>query len=182
MGRAKIPMAAFKEALGVEIEDKRWLKAIPHVLVKAAEITAYVLSEENVPPGAEVSLLLTVDAEIQTLNSAYRGYDKPTNVLSFPQKDLTLSSGGNIVYALEEAAFSRPLGDVVMAYETISKEAEAAHIPFEQHFAHLLIHGLLHLLGYDHEEDDDAEAMERREAFLLAHFGIEDPYRRTIKT
>ncbi len=102
----------------------------------------------------ELSVLLTDDAEIRTLNAQWRQQDKPTNVLSFPAP-----AAGNMQPKL--------LGDIVIAYETTAREAETEHKPFEHHLSHLAVHGFLHLLGYDHESDDEAETMERLEREIL---------------
>ena len=106
----------------------------------------------------ELSLVFTDDAAIQRLNRDYRGKDKPTNVLSFPQ------SGGPL------------LGDIVLAWETVSREAGLAEKPVKAHMAHLIVHGFLHLLGYDHEADEEAEEMEALERAALRRMGIADPY------
>ena len=107
---------------------------------------------------AELSILFTDDAAVQRLNRDYRGKDKPTNVLSFPQ------SGGPL------------LGDIVLAWETVSREAGLAEEPLKAHMAHLILHGFLHLLGYDHEADEEAEEMEALERAALRRMGIADPY------
>ena len=116
---------------------------------------------------AEIAVMLTDDAGIRTLNSNWRGIDKPTNVLSFPA--LQASPGGP-----DDAP--RMLGDIAIAYETTRKEADDEQRPFDHHLSHLAVHGFLHLIGYDHEKDDDAEAMETLEQEILAHLGIPDPY------
>jgi probable rRNA maturation factor len=116
---------------------------------------------------AEIAVMLTDDAGIRTLNSNWRGIDKPTNVLSFPA--LQASPGGP-----DDAP--RMLGDIAIAYETTRKEADDEQKPFDHHLSHLAVHGFLHLIGYDHEKDDDAEAMETLEQEILAHLGIPDPY------
>ena len=115
----------------------------------------------------ELAVMLTDDAGIRTLNSNWRGIDKPTNVLSFP--------------ALQPAAGApadapRMLGDIAIAYETTRKEADEEEKPFDHHLSHLAVHGFLHLIGYDHDKDDDAEAMEGLEREILAQLGIPDPY------
>ena len=115
------------------------------------------------PPGAEVSVVLTDDAAIRSLNRQWRGRDAATNVLSFP--------------APRAAAGQAPmLGDIVVAFETLAREAEAEGKPFAAHLAHLVVHGFLHLLGFDHENDADADNMEARERAILAALGIQDPY------
>jgi probable rRNA maturation factor len=102
---------------------------------------------------------------VQALNRDWRGIDKPTNVLSFP--------------APEPAAGirPRPLGDIAIAYETTRREAESESKPFAHHLSHLAVHGFLHLIGYDHETDDEAETMENLEREILSQLGVPDPYR-----
>lgn len=121
---------------------------------------------------AEVSVRLTSDAEVQALNREYRGKDSPTNVLSFPmvQPDL--------LDALANSDDGETLlGDIVLAHGVTAREAEDKGIALDAHATHLIVHGLLHLLGYDHEQGDaDAEAMEELERAALASLGIADPY------
>ena len=117
-----------------------------------------------VPEAAELSLVLLDDARIRELNRDWRGFDKPTNVLSFPGADADDDDPGPL------------LGDVFVAHETLAREAEAEGKRLEDHFAHLLVHGLLHLFGFDHETDDEAEEMEALETEILAGLGIADPY------
>lgn len=112
---------------------------------------------------AELSIVLTDDAEQQLLNKEWRQIDKPTNVLSFPQIEPFGPVRGI-------------LGDIVLARETIVREAAELEKPFEQHFAHLVVHGFLHILGYDHIEEADALEMEALETRVLAALGIPDPY------
>lgn len=118
--------------------------------------------------GAELAVMLTDDAGIRTLNSNWRGIDKPTNVLSFPALQPTGPGG------LDDAP--RMLGDIAIAYETTRKEADDEQKPFDHHLSHLAVHGFLHLIGYDHDTDDDAEVMESLEREILAQLGIPDPY------
>jgi probable rRNA maturation factor len=117
---------------------------------------------------AELAVMLTDDAGIRTLNLNWRGVDKPTNVLSFPALPPTGSGGPDDA--------PRMLGDIAIAYETTRKEADDEQKPFDHHLSHLAVHGFLHLIGYDHEQDDDAEAMETLEQEILAQLGIPDPY------
>ncbi|WP_158671112.1 rRNA maturation RNase YbeY [Bradyrhizobium guangdongense] len=117
---------------------------------------------------AEVAVMLTDDAGIRTLNSNWRGIDKPTNVLSFP----ALQPEG----AWKEGDAPRMLGDIAIAYETMRREADEEQKPFDHHLSHLAVHGFLHLIGYDHENEGDAEEMEALEREILAHLGIPDPY------
>ena len=117
---------------------------------------------------AELAIMLTDDAGIRTLNANWRGIDKPTNVLSFPalQPTGTPSAGDP----------PRMLGDIAIAYETTRREADDEQKPFEHHLTHLTIHGFLHLIGYDHETDEEAGEMEDLERKILAQLGIPDPY------
>jgi len=117
---------------------------------------------------AELAVMLTDDSGIRTLNNNWRGIDKPTNVLSFPALQPTGTATPSDV--------PRMLGDIAIAYETTRKEADDEQKPFEHHLSHLAVHGFLHLIGHDHENDDDAEAMEGLEQEILAHLGIPDPY------
>lgn len=117
---------------------------------------------------AELAVMLTDDAGMRTLNSNWRGIDKPTNVLSFPALQPTGASNS------DEAP--RMLGDIAIAYETTRREAVDEQKPFAHHLSHLAIHGFLHLIGYDHEKDDEAETMEALEAEILAQLGIPNPY------
>jgi probable rRNA maturation factor len=113
----------------------------------------------------EVAVMLTDDARIRELNREWRGQDKATNVLSFPA-------------AQPPGESSQPLmlGDIAIAFETTRNEAETEGKPFQNHLSHLAIHGFLHLLGYDHLDDDEAEEMEGLERDILAKLGIADPY------
>ena len=114
---------------------------------------------------AELAIVLTDDARIHALNRIWRGLDKPTNVLSFPAKDRAGAEGAPAL-----------LGDIVIAYETAKREALAQDTPFLHYLAHLTVHGFLHLRGYDHEAEEEAETMERLERQILARMNIADPY------
>jgi len=120
----------------------------------------------------EISVRFTSDAEVHTLNRAYRGKDKPTNVLSFPMAEpalLAAAADGDDIEIL--------LGDLVLAHGVCAREAQERGIPMATHASHLLVHGTLHLLGQDHETSDaDADAMEDAERRALATLGISDPY------
>lgn len=118
----------------------------------------------------EISVTLTSDEQVRSLNAQWRGKDKPTNVLSFPM----LESAD-----LHQAIVAGPemlLGDIILAHGVCSSEARDKGVTVEQHASHLLVHGTLHLLGYDHHEDTEAEDMERREVRALAKLGISNPY------
>jgi rRNA maturation RNase YbeY len=117
----------------------------------------------------EVSIVFTSNVEVQKLNATYRGKNKPTNVLSFPSGLFKSEKEHQQVPAI-------PLGDVVLGYETVKQEATEQDIAFPDHLSHLLIHGFLHLLGYDHELNDDAEIMEALEIQHLKTLGIKNPY------
>ena len=117
---------------------------------------------------AELAIMLTDDAGIRILNNNWRGIDKPTNVLSFPALQPAGPGGPDDA--------PRMLGDIAIAYQTTRKEADDEQKPFDHHLSHLAVHGLLHLIGYDHENDADAEIMEALEAEILAQLGIPNPY------
>ncbi len=123
----------------------------------------------------ELSIRLTDDLEIQQLNRRHRGQDKPTNVLSFPSL-----SDEQIKKFFKEGrdipAYPVALGDIIFALGAIEKEAAAQGKSLADHFCHLCLHGMLHLLGYDHIEDDEAEEMEAAEKMLLSKLSIDDPY------
>lgn len=126
-------------------------------------IEALKQSKAKVKGAAELSILLTNDAEQQALNKQWRGKDSSTNVLSFPQ----IEPFDPVVGIL---------GDITLARETVVREAEEQGVTFEAHFTHLVVHGFLHILGYDHIDDDEATTMESLETAILARLGIDDPY------
>jgi probable rRNA maturation factor len=119
--------------------------------------------------GAELAVMLTDDTGIRTLNNNWRGIDKPTNVLSFP----ALQPTGE---ARSDDDAPRMLGDIAIAYETTRREADDEQKRFDHHLTHLAVHGFLHLIGYDHEKDQDADTMEALETEILMQLGIPDPY------
>ena len=142
---------------------KGWAGALPgaEAVAHRAANAAWKAAGDG---AAELSILLSGDEEVRMLNRDYRSQDKPTNVLSFPAGD--------------EDAAGRPrlLGDVVLALETIEREAAAQSKPLADHLSHLTMHGVLHLLGHDHETETQATAMEALETEILRGLGIADPY------
>lgn len=144
----------------IQIEADGWPSETMLEPVVARVLDALMI--ELPQSGGELSLLLTDDASVRALNARWRGVDKATNVLSFPQ----------------ELPGSSLLGDVVLALETLRDEARDGGVPFEHHLSHLLLHGILHLLGYDHEEERDADTMEALEIAILRRLGIGNPYKR----
>ncbi len=151
--------------IDVLVESDLWNETedIRPVARRAIRKAAAVLST----PGAELAVVLTDDSAIRLLNRAWRGVVAATNVLSFPTKR---AGDGPLL-----------IGDIVLAYETIADEARAEHKPFAHHVAHLAVHGFLHLLGYDHGRNEDAEVMEQVELDVLRRLAIPDPYRRPAR-
>ena len=126
----------------------------------------------------EISVLACDDARIAELNAEFRGKPTPTNVLSWPSEERGADADGGRPDAPDpDDPMAAELGDIAIAYETCAAEAEAANKPIDQHVTHLLVHALLHLLGYDHERDKDAALMEGIETAILASLGHPDPYR-----
>jgi probable rRNA maturation factor len=149
-------------AIDIAIEAGPWqAQQDEAVVTRAIEMAAGLSNRQT--GGAELSVVLTDDASIRAINAQWRHKDEPTNVLSFPAPP-----------AMPGAP--RLLGDIVIAHETTAREAKAEGKPFSDHLGHLAVHGFLHLLGYDHESDTDAEVMERLEREILAKLGVPDPY------
>lgn len=155
------PEATYELTADLRIADPRW-ESLGDVEALAARVLGHAATAME--QGGEVSILMTNDAEMHALNKQWRGFDKPTDVLSFP------SDGPGIPGEAPQ------LGDIAIGYETAFKDAESMGRPFEGHISHLLIHGFLHLLGYDHIESEDAKVMEPLEARILAGLGWPDPY------
>ena len=150
--------------IDLSIEAGDWPdEAALTLLVDRAVAAAF--AETSAAGPSELSIVFSDDAHIRALNAGWRGKDKPTNVLSFPA--FPFPKGGKL---------PPMLGDIVLASETVAREAALEEKPFENHITHLVIHGLLHLLGYDHETDAEAEEMEAIERAALARLAIPDPY------
>jgi probable rRNA maturation factor len=148
-----------------------WERALPDAAGLAEAAAALALLRREAPAAAIVDVTLTDDSEQQTLNRTWRGKDAPTNVLAFPAADTD--------FAVPEGA-PLLLGDVVLAFETVSREADEQGKPLADHLRHLVVHGVLHLLGDDHENAADAAIMEAREIAILEEMGVPNPYRDTI--
>jgi probable rRNA maturation factor len=152
--------------IDVLVESERWKEPgkVKSILRRAVREASATLPTR----GGELAIILTDDSSIRLLNRQWRGVDKSTNVLSFPAKD---------------PCGQPPLiGDIVLAYETIAREADDEGKPFAHHLAHLTVHGFLHLHGYDHQQDNDAETMEAMERKVLRRLAIPDPYRSHVGT
>jgi probable rRNA maturation factor len=155
--------------ISVEAGDWPPEDALEHMTRRVVQATMAYLAEETAQPfpdeEAELSLLFTDDTAMQAINGQWRAQDKPTNVLSFPGSAVAPGQLPTIV-----------LGDIVFAEQTIRREAADLTKSFDDHLTHLLVHGFLHLLGYDHMQTDEAETMERHETRILAVLGLSDPY------
>jgi probable rRNA maturation factor len=169
--------------ISFSLESGDWETAAADVerLAEAAARAAFEAAEKpEILDGdtpVEMSLVLADDALVQTLNRDYRDKDKPTNVLSFALlDDLDDTDESTDDVLARDEGMPILIGDVILAFETVQREALEQGKPFEDHLTHLVIHGVLHLLGYDHQSDPDADRMERLETSILARLGIADPY------
>jgi probable rRNA maturation factor len=167
-----MPAAVQRLDIQLSVEVSGWWEedTLQAFAERVLEHTAGHIAEREGQPfpdlPVEISLVFTGDDDIRTINEAWRDQDKPTNVLSFPA--FPLQPGG------------RPgpmLGDIVLAEETLRREALDLGIAFDDHLTHLLVHGFLHLFGYDHMTDEEAAVMEGLETRILAELGLADPYR-----
>jgi probable rRNA maturation factor len=151
--------------VAVRILDPRWRRALPAADRLARRAARAALAGARARRAGELAVVLADDAMLRGLNRAYRGIDKPTNVLSFCGEPRAYGGG------------PRDLGDVLVARETLVGEARSQGKRPADHLAHLVVHGVLHLLGYDHEAKAEADRMERLEVAILARLGVADPYR-----
>lgn len=159
--------------IAVAIEADGWGGALPDAEALVATAAQAALAAACPDLGnAEISVLLTDDRTVQTLNKDWRGKDAPTNVLSFPA---TGTRAGETP-AAEFDGVPLELGDIALAFETCAREASDQHKTLAHHVEHLTVHGVLHLLGYDHLEDSQAARMEALETRILATLGVPDPY------
>lgn len=150
-------------AIDISAESEGW-ERVPGIETCVRRAAEAAMRDGEAPP-SEISVVLSDDEHIRELNKHHRNMDKPTNVLSFPAARMKAPAGA-----------PRFLGDIVLAFETVEREAREEEKPIENHISHLVVHGVLHLLGYDHEDEDEAELMERRERQILSGLGIPDPY------
>jgi probable rRNA maturation factor len=183
-----VSVASTAPSIDIAVESRLWngepkaAAIVRDAIATAADVVrALPRAAVRAPAGAnhEVSVVLTDDAAVQKLNREWRGFDKPTNVLSFPAAQGATVQGAATAQgaaAAQGAAVPPLLGDIVIAYETVAREAEAETKLFAHHVAHLAVHGFLHLLGYDHDSDEEAEEMERLEARILARLDVPDPH------
>jgi probable rRNA maturation factor len=161
----------------VVIEDPRWDAAgLESLAERAARATLAALALP--PDGFEIVVMGGDDARISALNADFRGKPQPTNVLSWPADELGAVTEGADPERPEpgDPDDPEPLGDIALAWETCVREAQEAGKPLADHVTHLVVHGVLHLLGHDHQRDGDATLMEGLETAILAELGVPDPY------
>lgn len=158
-----------RPAIDIELVETsaRWRERLPRrrALCVAAAEAAFAAAKPKLTRRSEVSVVLADDALVRRLNRQWRRIDAATNVLSFPSLDLDVPPKAPLL-----------LGDVVLAFETVSREAQEQGKDIADHLRHLVVHGILHLLGYDHEAPGGAEQMEALETEVLARLGVADPY------
>ena len=147
------------DGLEITIKEKRWKEVLP----KYRSFCRRVISKQINLSSESVSIVLAGDDFVHQLNAEYRNIDKPTNVLSFPMPYVDVPM--------------RPMGDIVLSLDTLERECKEQSKTLEEHFAHLLIHGVLHLLGYDHITDEEAHEMEALEVETMQNLGYENPYK-----
>lgn len=171
-----LPPPRSANIISVDVAADGWRTGVVgDASVQAIAAAQAALASAGPSSPVEVSVRLTGDSEIRTLNNTYRGRDAATNVLSFALSDD--DARPEIETPLMDGV-PRLLGDVVVAFETCASEAEDQSKPLADHLHHMVVHGILHLLGYDHEIEDDAVVMETLERNILADLGVPDPYAR----
>ncbi|MDU9004074.1 rRNA maturation RNase YbeY [Sedimentitalea todarodis] len=160
----------------IHIKSAQWAKIDLDAIAEAAgQATLGLLGLDSDP--VSLAILATDDAEIAKLNAEFRKKPVPTNVLSWPVKDLAASvAGGQPALPQADVFGEIELGDIAISFETCAREADTAGKPMSDHVTHLIVHGVLHLLGYDHIRDPDATLMQAREVEILGRLGIDDPY------
>jgi len=169
-------------SIHLDIASSKWKNAFPRMKGKIEQAAAHAFLSAKKPPAFknrafEISILLTDDRNVKILNKNYRGRNKPTNVLSFPQINLQNFPGGALdIFPLRA---NIPLGDIALAFQTIHGESRKQGKSLESHVIHLVVHGALHLLGYDHDTLKDAKSMEKIECDILKSLGYPDPYHAT---
>lgn len=151
------------DGLQISLMEKKWRQILPNYRAVCRKAISAVIDLKN----AEVSVSLANDTFVHKLNLEYRNMDKTTNVLSFPMPFVDVPM--------------RPMGDIVLALETVEQEAKEQNKTLEAHFSHLLIHGALHLSGYDHISDEEAEKMEALEIQKMIELGYKNPYEGEIR-
>ena len=161
-GRLLVMTPPIESMIDVEIEDAAWTGALPNAESLARTATLAALGSG---PSRPLVVLLADDTAVRALNAQFRGKDYATNVLSFPAAPQPGPTA------------AQPLGDLALAFGVCAAEAEAQGKPLAHHLQHLVVHGVLHLLGHDHEDDAEAEAMEALERTILSGLGVPDPYR-----
>ncbi|WP_017931235.1 rRNA maturation RNase YbeY [Robiginitomaculum antarcticum] len=156
-------MPTLSDLIDIAVSDPKWTAFVPDYVPRIAGAVQAACDVLGRAPRAELSIALMSDCQVRTLNRDYRGQDKPTNVLSFPATGPAYDDG----YIL---------GDIALARETVAKQAQNKGISAGEHLTHLIIHGYLHLSGYDHDTDEAANIMEGLETKAMTHLGLANPY------
>jgi probable rRNA maturation factor len=152
-------------SVDIRVDDDNWTESCEFIENRIYDIWKEISKKHKFDQDLEISVLLTSDEEVKSLNSQYRKKDKKTNILSFPQWDN------------EKAPYPLPLGDLALSFEYIKNEAILEKKELNDHLTHLLLHGILHLIGYDHIEEEDANKMEQFEIKVMKSFSISNPYK-----
>lgn len=166
----KLAKSSLQVTIDAQIEDEVWRK-IEGLEACIRDVAQRTLEHCGLKQGAiEISVVLTHDLAMQRLNAQFRKKDKPTDILSFPQFD-----GLEAIHSYNKKQ-EILLGDLIFSYQTVTRDAYAMQIDFKDHMRHLTVHGMLHLLGFDHEEEEEAVTMENLEIEILSSLNIENPY------